>query len=307
MGEILKPVIHIGYPKTATSWLQREFFPKVKNISIIPKNEIFNHIIDIQDYTPDVNLVRKHFNSYSGKVIISDHGFIGTNHNFGVRNYLTRENGIRLKNIFPESKIIIFIRNQPDIIASTYIQYLKAGGTYSVAKYLKTKRFLKLNDITFFSFTYFEYHRIIDFYISLFGRQNVFVYIFEEFVANPRNFIENFAQDFGFVYNEKEIDYSIRNKRLRKLLIKLIRVRNIFTEKNVINKYYLFHIPGLLEYTRDLFRYINKFKIFGRYPSSKEILGNKIFQKICAHYKESNKILYEKYKLTDIEKYGYPL
>ena len=36
-----KSIIHIGYPKTATSWLQREFFPKVNNISIIPKKEIF--------------------------------------------------------------------------------------------------------------------------------------------------------------------------------------------------------------------------------------------------------------------------
>ncbi|UCH15518.1 MAG: hypothetical protein JSV22_06025, partial [Bacteroidales bacterium] len=139
---MLEPIIHIGYPKTATSWLQKEFFPRASNLTVANRKHIFRKIIEPYDFIINYDEIRAWINkNYSGKVLFSDHGFTGTNHSFGIRNYLIRENAYRLNKIFPEAKIIIFIRNQPDIIASTYLQYLKAGGTYPVSKFLRSKRF----------------------------------------------------------------------------------------------------------------------------------------------------------------------
>jgi len=305
---MIEPIIHIGYPKTATSWLQMEFFPKIKNIMVVNRQEIFRKIIEPEDLIINYAEIREWINrNYGGKVLLSAHGFIGTNHSFGIRNYLIRENATRLKNIFPEAKIIIFIRNQPDIIASTYLQYLKAGGTYSATKFLKTKRFYKLNDIVFFYYSYFEYHKIIEFYKSMFGKLNIYVYLFEEFLNNPEHFIEILANDFNFIYDKSTIDFSIINKRYRKQLVTLIKIRNLFTEKNIINKHHLIHIPANFELTRNIFGKLNKYKIFGKYPSAIEVLGKSNYDQIYEHYIESNKILIERHNLSKIINYNYPL
>ena len=220
---------------------------------------------------------------------------------------MIRENAYRLNNILPEAKIMIFIRNQPDMIASTYLQYLKAGGTYSVTKFLRTKRFYKLNDIIFFYYSYFEYDKLIEFYESLFGNTNIYLYLFEDFLNNPQKFIEKLANDFNLVYDKGALDYSVINKRYRKHLITLIKIRNLFTEKNIVNKHFLFHIPANFELTRNLFGKLNVYRIFGKHPSALSVLGKKNYNDIYSYYKSSNRVLVEKYNISKINNYNYPL
>lgn len=304
---MLEPIVHIGYPKTASSWFQRQFLPFVENITIIPENEIFKYFFDDEKFIPDYNTIRNHFNLYSGKLILSNHGFVGTNHSFGMKNYLTRGNAYRLQNIFPDAKIILFIRNQVDIIASAYIEYIKAGGTYSISKYLNPQRFRNLNDLIFFYYSYFEYHLLIEFYEKLFSKENVFIYLFEDFNSEPKGFIKDLAKTFSLEYKLEDIDFNKFNPRYRKGIIPLLRLSNRFTEKKVVNKNYCIHIPACFEYSRKVFKWSNQWKIFGNTPSSEFVLGKKNLDYIHSYYKESNRILVNKYKLNNILKYDYPL
>ena len=52
---------------------------------------------------------------------------------------------------------------------------------------------------------------------------------------------------------------------------------------------------------------MNTHKMFGHFPGSKEILGEKNFDFINNYFRESNRILYNELKIKDLEKYNYPL
>ncbi|MBN2348490.1 MAG: sulfotransferase [Bacteroidales bacterium] len=304
---MIEPIIHIGFPKTASRWFQRQFLPYVENITIISKKEIFRTIFNDQNFIPDYESIKSQFTNYSGKLILSDHGFVGTNHSLGIRNYLTREHTYRLKKIFPNAKIILFIRNQPDIIASTYLQYIREGGTYTLSKFIRSERFRKLNDLIFFYYPYFEYHKLIEFYEELYPPENIFVYLFEDFCINPKVFISNLSKTFDFKYDPQRINYNKFNPRYRKGIIPLLRFSNHFTEKNIINKNYFIHIPAFFEYSRKAFSWLNQWEIFGNPPSSEIILGKNNLEKINSYYRKSNRILVEKYKLDNILKFKYPV
>ena len=133
----MKPIFHIGYPKTATSWLQKNFFPKIENATYISRHETFETFVQPNHFDFDADQIREKYSLNNKDLkIFSLEGFIGTTHNFGLNGYLTTEHAFRIHRVFPEARIILFIRKQPDIIASSYIQYIKGGGTYSLKKFL---------------------------------------------------------------------------------------------------------------------------------------------------------------------------
>ena len=49
------PIFHVGYPKTATRWLQESLFPCIKDAMIVSKEDIFEYIIkpDSLSFNPD--------------------------------------------------------------------------------------------------------------------------------------------------------------------------------------------------------------------------------------------------------------
>ena len=84
----------------------------------------------------------------------------------------------RIKNKFPYAKILIVIREQTSWLLSNYFQYLSAGGTHNLKKYLNTKYDGKRPG---FAPNHIEYHRLIKDYQSKFGSKNVLVLPYEIF------------------------------------------------------------------------------------------------------------------------------
>jgi len=84
----------------------------------------------------------------------------------------------RLKQVFPEARILITIRAQQKIILSTYAQYVKRGGTMTAAQF-----FSGAPDMGYYGFdlNHFLYDRLVQFYQSLFGAENVYVCTQESF------------------------------------------------------------------------------------------------------------------------------
>ena len=130
------PIFHVGYPKTATRWFQESLFPFIKGIQIIDKEDIFEYIIkpDSLSFVP-LNALR-HFNlSEKDTALFSSHEFIGTNYHFGFNGYMIKENALRIHQLYPDARIVLFIRNQADIIASSYAQYVKNNGAMTFKRY----------------------------------------------------------------------------------------------------------------------------------------------------------------------------
>ncbi len=299
--------IHIGYPKTATRWFQEVYFPNIKNAIAVNRNEVYNNIIAPESFIYNPKKVTEKYKHFTNKIIISNHGFVGTNHNFGLRGYLTKEHANRLKQVFPDAVIVLFIRSQLEIIASAYIQYIKCGGNYGISKYIFHKRFQKLNDIAMFSFSHFEYHYIIELYEELFGKRNVYVFLYEEYIANRKQFVKQFSEQLEFDLDVNSLNFNEINTGYRKYVCKSAKLLNCFTEKNIVNKYYLFHIPAFYEYSRFFLDFLNQFSLFGKHLDAKKIFRKKLYEHICEYYKKSNSILIHKHKLYKIRNFGYPL
>lgn len=302
-------VIHIGYPKTATTWFQKNFFPYVQSSHTnIPREEIVSKIIHPHALYIDAKDIRAYFISkYGQNLILSLEGFIGTTHNFGLNGYMTKEHAQRIHQIFPEAEIILFIRRQQDIIASSYYQYIRGGGTYGLNKYLNKSYYRGLNGLPLFSYNFFEYDKVMGVYAGLFGKKQLHTYLYEEFETNNDSFVMDFSESFGLNIDFSNVVYNREKQKLRLGIKWLHQMANLFTARKMLNKYYVMHVPLWFNIYKPILQKMNRYKIFGKRPSTLQILGRKNLNLIEEHYRESNKRLITDYGLEAIKKYNYPL
>lgn len=305
----MNPIIHIGYPKTATTWFQRNFYPMVEHVFLPHHNLVKKNIISPFDLQYSAENYLNDFKGFGGskRMIICEENLIGSLQNGGMQGYHTKETASRLKSLFPEAEIVIFIRNQAEIIASAYIQYVKGGGNYSCNKYVFDKQYDYSNSRMLFSLEFFKYHEVIGLYQNLFGNENVHVFLYEEFAENNREFARNFAEKFSLKVTPENLDYGFQNIRLRKGLIPLARFTNSFSKRPIIHKYYFIHVPFWYLQNKRMLLFLNKIKVFGKQPTAQEVLGKKNFSYINDYYRESNRILMRELNVNKIPDYNYPV
>lgn len=219
-----KTLIHIGYHKTATSWLQhhlfgrcdRGFAPLVPEDGIAAKratkflSRYFTHDEEGKVLSP--------FRSRSDEVrdllaslktpahcvpVMSAEGLSGSPYSGGVTS---KDIADRLVQSFPEARIFIVIREQSSMILSVYFQYLKRGGTASLQSYLSRQFDGRLPG---FSPAHFEYHRLIAHYHELFGRENVLVLPYEYFRDDGPGFVSTLAD-----FSEAEVNFKLEFERV---------------------------------------------------------------------------------------------
>jgi len=125
----MQAFLHLGYPKCASSFLQRCY--------LIPENG-FQNLLEIpawRDFTllqlltaqdtfltesfPPTNFEREHYGLMPG---LSYEGFLDELGQVDLSLVLKR-----LHSIFPNAKVLIIIRNQPDLVYSNYLQYVRSG------------------------------------------------------------------------------------------------------------------------------------------------------------------------------------
>ncbi len=309
-------LIHIGYPKTGTSFLQEKIFPYINNAVAVSKKDIYEYIIKPNPLTYNPQKTRDFFlekyKSKQNRLIFSYEQLIGTSQMGGYNLLLTQSNALKIKKTFPDASVIIFLRNQIDIISSTYCQYLYGGGTENANTFLKKKNYTGPNLLLLFNYDYFLYDILIDYYIKLFGKDEIFVFLFEEFQKNQERFINDFLKIFNLMIDKKKmksINFQEKvNVKYHYLLIPLVRIFNIFTRRTRLNKYYILHIPYFYEYSRKLLKFLNKimYFVFPENPNEK-ILQKKNMQYIADYYKKSNSLLIKKFDLSKIKDYLYPL
>ena len=303
----MNEIIHIGFSKTASTWFREFYYPKVKNISYVDKTVIRKRIIEINSFDFDPKVAREFFKSnFNGRLFLSHENLVGPLNSGGFNGLATKEIGMRLKSVFPEGRIIIFIRNQEDIITAGYLQEVWSGSNHGINDFLYRNGSLYDKMMTF-SFNYFEYDKIINFYRELFGANKVHVFLYEDFLNDRSGFLKEFEKIFDLEIEPGNIYSKKYNERLRKGLTPLVKIANLFTRRNTYFKYRLFHIPYWFRFSRKMFRYLNSFKIFGNFPTPLSVLGRSNLDYIREYYRESNKKLCDNLGITGIKKYNYPL
>jgi hypothetical protein len=116
--------LHIGAPRTATSFLRKQVFPNIRNITFISKetckttvNDFFSTIAHFGDGDELSSAIPEAPSFPSGKLLISEEHLIWSVYhmmgNIGSRAML-------LKSRVPAAKIILTIRRQPEYLFSIY-------------------------------------------------------------------------------------------------------------------------------------------------------------------------------------------
>lgn len=300
-------LIHVGFPKTATTWFQKSFFPYVKNSRFVPRMEVLKPAMVYPDPLEfESVLAEEALRNYTSEkhLIISDEAFLSKN------GFFIKEYALRFKEHFKNPQIIIFIRNQESMLASKYTQYVKAnGGTYSLRSFLFGLRGIALwrNRAGFNNMALLNYDAIISFYKNVFGAENVHVFLFEDFVVEPEVFSRLFAEKFDLDVDWDCVSFAKQNEGLRRGLIGINRFVNLFTRETRFEKHYIVHIPFVYYVSVRLIKRLNKLSIFGKPFAIKNALSKKDYDKVLNFYRESNRQLISKHGLSSIADYGYPL
>ncbi|RLD39205.1 MAG: hypothetical protein DRI74_01575 [Bacteroidetes bacterium] len=275
---------HIGFHKTATSWMQQVYFSQHTELELInnftePWNDPFiSYLIN-----PELPFSKKKCASLFSRVtkdnkqknlVISAERLSGHPISGGCDNIQIAE---RIKDCFPEARIIIIKREPRSAIESVYKQVVSEGYVGTLYQFVTTNTWKTKGP----SINYFKSDILIKTYINLFGSQKVLVLEYEDFLKDKQAFIKNidlFLQVLNknsISKNSKIINKSLQNKRIRAL-----RILNYFRSTDIYpNPFIKFHSEFIFKLSR----------IFSPLFSNKRFLDNKLWNKVYPKIKSTDK------------------
>jgi hypothetical protein len=184
--------LHIGLPKTGTTYLQRRIFPKLKDVNYVDiRHKDFLYFINPITRQPLSKLTRKekailkiliNKKVKNKKNLISYEDFSGmwfkTNQTKNKKPSKIRTNNLNeIKSLFEDFdlKIIVALREQTDLINSLYKNYIYFGGTKDIHTFIKTHLILQK----------YLYCDFIDELQKVFNLdENLYVFLYEDLKKN---------------------------------------------------------------------------------------------------------------------------
>jgi hypothetical protein len=197
----MRPLLHIGYHKTGTTWLQKRVFPDTEaGFSFVAGPRIVHSaFVAVNPFDFDAGAVRKNFErgineaEAQGLVPVFSHERLSGSPYAGGHD--SRTNADRLAATFPEARILVVIREQASMLGSIYKQYLRSGGAASFDQYVTPPP--GTGRMPIFRFDFLEYHRLIGYYQQLFGVENVLALPYELLRENPGEFLARIGNFLG--------------------------------------------------------------------------------------------------------------
>lgn len=250
-------LIHIGYHKTGSTWLQNDFFIRPETgFSLVPNEKMpvrslsYRNALDFdaeaiaREFQPGLDQIRS-----KGKIpVISSERLSG---NYLSGGYDSKELADRLHATFPDARILIVIREQVSMILSSYIHYIRRGGACSLRDYF-LREFLSDHmkeqcelRLPHFRFAHFLYHRLIKYYQHTFSSEKVLVLPFELMSRDLDAFLAEIVSFAEAANVPAESDVSKANAGLRPVHAALQRHVNPFVRRDAVNAYSPLAIRGL--------------------------------------------------------------
>jgi len=309
-----RDILHIGYHKTATTWFQRRFYPHVRNARYLSKAWVEQALLDAGALLFDPSAVRERLvaERADGKRLILCHeGLVGNPHSGGLHGCYTKEMARRLSATLPEASVVIVLRSQVDMIAATYKQYVRAGGTHRPQRYLFPQRYLggayrKPRKIPLFTLDHFDYQALVTHYEGLFGCDNVHVLLYETFREDGPGFVRAMAERFGLDVDVDTLSFRQENVSLRRNLLPLARALNRLTVKNVADKRCVADLLPSHMTVRRLLDPLNATALAGPVLGPRELLGADVVAEIEDRFRAGNAAL-AKARGLPLGRYSYPL
>jgi hypothetical protein len=177
-------LIHIGFHKTATSWLQQRWYPNHPQLAVpFDYWEIAERLVYPDPLHYDVAATRAWFNAGAPAdrvTVLSAERLSGTPHAGG---YDRVEIAERIAETFPDATVWIVVREQVAMIASLWRQYVFEGGRLSLDRYVRgVAPELKPG----FRFEHLDYAPLVAHYRKRLGDDRVLVTTYEDFRRDPQ-------------------------------------------------------------------------------------------------------------------------
>jgi len=298
-------VLHVGFPKAGSTWLQDELWPRARNARPIPRPVVRREILVPSQLAFDARAARRAVLGRGGeRAILSEEELVGNLHNGGLHGAMSREIAERLAHAFPDAHVVILLRSQLDMIASAYKQYVESGGTGSIHRFLRPAR--SPHKTPNFSLDFLDYDAHVRRFETLFGADAVHVHPFEDLRRDGRAFAQRLAADLDLDLDPEEISYSPRNVGFRRGTRRLLRVLNHFHDREIPNSSCIVGVPGLYPVLKRVAAQLNRAPWMGRHETLRDFLDAESIERIADRYRESNEELAKRRDLP-LAVHGYPM
>ncbi len=258
----METILHIGTQRTGTTFLQHDVFPFIKEINyvdyywgdniLVRNSEIKNILKNIENIDNDT--INRKILSRLKKDKIN----LISEENIYCEMFSKEDKRIekikRIKDIFPNAKIIFGTRNRDELLVSWYIKYVMDGGIELFDNYLnKTLNNEKFNFEPYIKNLY-----------KLFGKNNVFIYKFEDLRQDVNSFVKQICNFIGVempVINatkKRNVSYSINQLKLTLFLNRFFKTSHNPKGLIPLNLYY---IPHLFLFNQEFFQGLPRRKI----------------------------------------------
>jgi hypothetical protein len=299
--------LHLGFPKTATTYQQLEIFPKLKEVKYFPiltkkKYEKIIWEIVSKDLTRErcQNIREKLLqSSQEEKILLSQEVF-----STGFFWVFPKGEAQRCQALYNFRKIfydfhvrlLICIRSQVEIIKSFYMLYLHKCGTKDLIGFLNQSSCVDPVDVEKSFYNLFKYSNYLDLSTDIFGRENVFIYVFEKLITDPQEYLNRMINFFE-ERNYPKIDTKVHNKGYNKIQVRLSRVLNRFF-KSYQNPDGLIPIVTIPMFGELSPRRLLQSRWFPGFFSKKYILPVHISNQLREAYRADNLYINQKYGLN---------
>jgi len=258
----MKYLVHIGYPKAGSTWLQsglfsgidsrlqplrnsqknKRYFKSGENLFNSPEIPILKDTLKKYVYPTyfdvgkAVKELEKNTQFNADVTILSNEVWTGHPFSGGIT---FDEYAQRIKKVIPKAKILIVVRRQEDLILSSYAHFvIKSGGLCDLKRFLSSKFH---NQIPWSNPLYYCYHFLVERYIELFGKENVLVLPFELLLfRGSQEFVEPIYRFLDLEPIRFETTRTLKNSRNYNEYVLLSRFRflNMFADSHPANGNY---------------------------------------------------------------------
>ena len=304
MPKDAKYIFHIGMPKTATSYLQKNFYPNLdlhylgKHYDSKTKDKEFarefSNLFSMQPFADTSNIYSsiKSKMPNSGKILYSNELMSGSSR----VNFLNAlQISYHLKSCFKNPKIIFVIRRQDSFIESIYRQAIRGGYSGSIESFINYKKAsfkrATVGKGGWMDIYSLDYLRWVNHYKELFGRENILILPYERLKTEKEAFLKDIAEFIDVEYIEPTT-IEQTNKADSYLLLNMMRLANMCLSKRIQNR------------INDILFIDRVFSILNYIPFEKKFLSKELSKKIIEFHTKSNEQLSNEYDLS-LNRYGY--
>jgi len=184
------PVIHIGYHRTGSTFLQTQVFPNLSATSVLQPD--LDELVHSDTF--DAGAWRARFAEVhkldDERTTIISHELISGTPEGGPPSRRART-ALRLREAFPDARIIVVVRRQQDYVLSVYGYRVLIRGLdrRSLAAYLAEHRDTLEPSL--------QYDLLVERYVELFGRDRVLVLAFEQLGKDMPGFVQRIVAYSG--------------------------------------------------------------------------------------------------------------